>query len=802
MWTDLRYALRQLLKSPAFSAVAILTLALGIGANTAIFSVTYAVLFRALPYHEPSRIMAINKVSRDFGLGGLTAGAFLDFREQSGSFEQLAAYSEDEFTLTGGGDAERVTCAEVSSALFPLLGINPSLGRTFTNEEEKPGRDQVVVVSESFWKRRAGGDPAFVGKTIALNDKVYTVVGVMPSSFQFPRNFQIWKPLALDPEEERHGKQFTLIHLVGRLKSGMTQETAEAELNTIFARRPSEEPGAPASNARMELRPLHEQLVKDVRLAIYILIGAVVFVLFIACANVANLMLARAAARRKEIAIRAALGAGRGRIVAQLLRESVLLALLGGALGLLFALWGVDLLVANVPADVAGSFSGPEAIGINRSVLLFTVGVSVATGILFGLAPALSSAKVDLNEALKTTAKTATARSGLRGAFVISQLALTLVLLIGAGLMTRSFLRLTSVKLGFNPQNVLTMRIELPQSRYPKGDTRAQFFDQLLERVRSIAGIQSAGAISQLPLSGYSMMGRFGIEGQLKPEPGKGQPLPIGSVTPGYFSTMQIPLVAGRFFDERDGAKMPQVAIVNESMAAKFWPGQNPIGKKVGALCDAETLCRTVVGVIGDIRHEGLAEQAQPEIYVSHEQIALPNLSLVLRTNGNPMTILPAVRAEVRALDKDQPVALVQTLEEHISQSVLQPRLMMSLLSTFAALALVLAAVGVYAMMSYSVSQRRSEIGIRMALGAMKTDILRLVVGQAVTLVGISLAIGLVAALPATRLLRSLLYDVGIWDPVTFGAIVILLSLVAILAAWVPARRASRVSPMVALRAE
>ena len=803
MIKDLRYAFRQLAKSPGFAAVAILTLALGIGANTAIFSVTNAVLFRALPYKDPARIVAINRVSSNFGLGGLTAGAFLDFREQSASFEQLAAYDENEFTLTGGGsDAERIVAAEVSSALFSLLGVNPSLGRTFTGDEEKVGQDQVVVVSEAFWKRRTGGDPSFVGKTITLDDKVYTVVGVVPAGFQFPRKFEIWKPLALDPEEERHGKQFRMIQLIGRLKSGVSLQAAEVELNRIFTHRPSDEPGAPASNARIELRPLHEQLVKDVRLAIYVLLGAVGFVLLIACANVANLTLARAAARRKEIAIRAALGAGRGRIIAQLLRESVLLSLIGGAGGLLLAVWGVDLLVASIPPDVAGSFYGMANIGLNRTVLLFTLGISIATGIFFGLAPALSSAKLDLNEALKATAKTATTRSGLRGAFVVSQLALALVLLVGAGLMTRSFVRLLNVQLGFNPKNVLTMRVELPRSRYQNGDQRREFFGQLLERAQSLPGVQSIGAISQLPLSGYSMMGRFAIEGQPAPGPGKGKPIPIGIVTPGYFRTMQIRLSQGRVFDERDAEKMPDVAIVNESMARKFWPGQNPIGHKVAALCNEGEVCRTVVGVVGDIRHEGLGEAAQPEIYIPHRQVALPNMSLVVRTVGDPLAIVSAMRNEVRALDKDQPVALVQTLDEHIFQSVLQPRLLTTLLSVFAGLGLVLAAVGVYAMMSYTVWQRRGEIGIRIALGAMKTDILRLVVGQAILLVAISLTIGLAAALGATRLLRSLLYEVGIWDPLTFGAIVVLLSLVAIFAAWLPARRATKISPLTALRAE
>jgi predicted permease len=802
MLTDFRYALRQLAKSPGFAAVAILTLALGIGANTAIFSVTNAVLFRALPYPEPDRIVSINKIESQFGLGGLTAGAFLDFREQSSAFQQLAAYTEDEFTLTGSGDAERVICAEVASGLFPLLGVQPSLGRTFSAEEEQIGRDQVVVVSESFWKRQAGGDPNFIGKTITLNDRVYTVIGVMPARFQFPRKFEIWKPLALDPVEERHGKQFRMIQLIGRLAPGASLEKATAELNTIWTRRGSEEPGAPASNARVEVTPLHEQLVKDVRLAILVLLGAVAFVLLIACANVANLMLARAAVRRKEIAIRAALGASRRRIVAQLLTESVLLSLLGGAVGLLLAVWGVDLLVASIPADVAGTFHGMAEIGIDRGVLVFTIAISIATGIFFGLAPALSSARVDLNDALKATAKTATARAGLRGAFVVAQLALTLVLLIGAGLMTRSFVRLVNVPLGFNQKNVLTLRVELPRSRYANGEQRKQFFAQLLERVKAIPGIQAAGAISQLPLSGYSMMGRFTIEGQPKPEPGKGKPMPIGIVTSDYFHAMQIPLVQGRLFDSRDVEKMPEVAIVNESMARKFWPGENPIGKKIGAMCDEQALCRTVVGVVGDIRHEGLAHESQPEIYMPHQQIALPAMSLVLRTPGNPLADVATVRSQVRALDQGQPIALVQTLEEHVLQSILQPRLMMTLLSIFAALALVLAAVGVYAMMSYSVSQRRGEIGIRIALGAARTDILRLVVGQAMVLVAISLTIGVAGALAATRLLGSLLYGVGMRDPSTFAGIALLLSFVSLFAAWLPARRAAKISPMTALRTE
>ncbi|MEP6955412.1 MAG: ABC transporter permease, partial [Chthoniobacterales bacterium] len=709
---DLRFAFRQFVRQPVFTIVAILALALGIGVNTAIFSVTNAVLLRALPYKNPDRIVAIDKVQTAEGIGGLIAGAYFDFREQSTAFQSFAAYGEDEYILTGAGEPERMLCAEVSPSLFSLLGIEPSLGRAFRPEEEKPGRDQVVVVSESFWQQRAGADPNFIGKTITLNDRAYTVVGIMPAQFQFPKKFEIWKPLALDPVKERHGQQFTLIQLIGRLKPGVTTAQAETELNTVWQRSKIEGPDE-RGTTRIQVRPLHEELVKDVRLAILVLLGAVGFVLLIACANVANLMLARAAARRREFAIRAAVGAGRGRLVRQLLTESVLLSLLGGALGLLFAVWGVDVIVSSIPAEVAGTIYGLGHIAIDRGVLLFTAGASVATGILFGLAPAISSSKLDLKTSLQSTATTSSARSGLRGTFVVLQIALTLVLLVGAGLMTRSFVRLLQVKLGFEPQHVLTVRVELPRSRYSKGPQRTQFFQQLLERLQDTPGVEAAGAISQLPLSGYSMIGRFPIEGESPTTPEeKHVPIPIGVVTPGYFAAMKIPLLQGRVFNAADRDGRPDVGLVNEAFARKYWPNENPIGKKIGAGCE-KTLCRSVVGVVGDVRHEGLAQEPQPEVYTPHLQFPLNSMSLILRTDGDSMRFVSAVRLAVRELDKDQPIALVQTLEEHVSASILQPRLITTLLGIFAGLALLLAAVGVYAMMSYTIARRTGEIGIR-----------------------------------------------------------------------------------------
>ncbi len=798
---DLRYAFRQLVRQLGVTLVAILALALGIGANTALFSVTNAILLRALPYKNPGEIMAIEKVRTQEGLGGLVAGSYFDFREQSNSFQSFAAYDEDEFTLTGSGEPERVLCSEVSPSLFPLLGVEPSLGRGFRAEEGQAGHDQEVVVSQQFWQRRAGGDPGFIGKTITLNDRSYTVVGIMPAGFRFPHAFDIWKPLALDPVQERHGQQFQIVQQIARLKPNVSRERAEAELNTIWQRETWQGP-EDRSGEHVQVRPLHETLVQDVRVALFVLLGAVGFVLLIACANVANLMLARAAERRREFAIRAAVGASRGRIVRQLLTESVLLSLAGGGLGLLLAIWGVDLLVAKIPSDVAGTVYGLTNVAIGRGVLLFTFGASVLTGILFGLAPAISSSRVDLNEALKATAKTASGRSRLRGSFVVAQIALTLVLLVGAGLMTRSFVRLLNVKLGFEPRRVLTVRVELPRSRYGKGAQRTLFFDRLLERLRSAPGVEAVGAISQLPLSGYSMMGRFPVEGQPPIAQKKLKPVPIGVVTPGYFAAMQIPLLRGRIFNAGDADGQPDVALVNETMARKFWPNENPIGKKVGAGCADQALCRTVVGVVSDIRHEGLTQEPQPEIYMPHLQFPLNGMSFVLRTSGDPLRFVPTVRDAVGALDKDQPIALVQTLEEHISASILQPRLITTLLGIFAGLALLLAGIGVYAMMSYTIAQRTGEIGIRMALGAARANIFGLVLRQAMTLVVIGVTLGLAGAFAATRLLNSLLFGVGASDPLTFFATIFLMTGLGLLAAWLPARRATQVDPIVALRHE
>jgi predicted permease len=803
VWQDVRYGIRMLGKAPGFTTVAVIVLALGIGANTAIFSVVNSVLLRPLPFKDPGRIVFVNKIAAKGELAGVEGREFLDWQKQNETFEQIAAYTDNNFNLSGIGEPERVSCAQVSASLFPLFGVRPLIGRAFLPEEDRPGHNQVAVISRGLWQRRFGSVDSLADQILTLNGKSYAVVGVMPSSFEFPPGPEIWLPIALDAEQETHGEFWSLVDVVGRVKQGSGIESARLELATLSSRLPNDGP-AMGSETRIELVPLHEHLVKDVRLALLVLLGAVGFVLLIACANVGNLMLVRGAARQKEMAIRVAIGASRWRLARQLLTESLLIALLGGSMGVLLALWGVDLLVAAIPAELAGTIHGLSEIGIDRQALAFTLVVSILTGVVFGLAPALVASKPNLTEVLKQGGKNARAAHGpgsLRGALVVAELALALVLLAGAGVMIKSFARLMDVTPGFRTENVLTMRLELPRSRYADPQQAARFFQQVLDRVETLPGVESAGAINHRPLSGYSLVSFFSIEGSPRPQPGKDQPIIVGVSTPDYFRAMGIPLLSGRFFNEQDAEGAATVAIINQAMARRFFQDQDPIGKTIGFACK-DGLCRKIVGVVGDIRQQGLGEEIRAEAYLPYLQFPSNSMTLVLHTATDPLSFVAAVRGRVQEVDKDQPVSDIKTMQKRLSDSVAQPRLTMTMLGIFAAFALILAAVGIYGMMSYTVSGRTHEIGIRMALGAQRQDVIKLVLGQAALLAVAGTAIGIGAAVALTRVLSSLLFGVSATDPVTFAVVSIILTGVALGACFVPARRATKVDPMIALRYE
>ncbi len=799
---DIRYGVRMLLGSPSFTAIAVLALALGIGANSAIFSVVNAVLLRPLPYREPDRIVSINKIADKGGLPGIAAHEYLDWQEHNQVFDEVAAYSNDNFNLTYNGEPERIACAIVTASFFTLLDVEPVRGRAFLPEEDRPGQNQVAIISEGFWQRRAGGDPEIVGRSFTLDGKSYAIVGVMPASLRFPSSYDIWLPFALDPVKERTSDFWTLLEVIGRLKPDVTSGRAQADLEAIMAWRGQQDKAEPR-NVRLEVVTLREQVVGEMRLLILILIGAVAFVLLIACANVANLLLARGAVRQKEIAIRVALGAGRWRIIRQLLTESLMLSLMAGALAVLIALWSVDLMVAALPRDLADSIHSLNEIRVDFQALGFTFAVSVVTGIFFGLAPALIASKPDLTQTLKEGSGKTTGASlkSLRGMLVVTELALALMLLAGAGLMIKSFARLLEVKPGYNAENVLTMRVELPMSRYREPDESAVFFQQLLERVKSLPDVRSVGVINHTPLSGYGLIAFFSLESQSQLEREKDKPIPIGVISDDYFKALEIPLVEGRYFDERDGEGSQKVVVINQALARRFWPGESPIGRSIGFGCE-EGLCRTIVGVVGDVRQENLTDDLRPEIFLPYRQFPNRGMTLMVRSDSDPAKLTAAIRAQVLAVDSSQPISNVKTLDEHISDSIAQPRLTMVLLGIFAALALVLATVGVYGVMSYAVAQRTREIGIRMALGAGKRDVLRLVIGQAAVMLVVGAGIGLAGAFALTRFMESLLFGVSATDPLTFAAITILLMGVALLASYIPARRAMRVDPMVALRYE
>ncbi|HKP86346.1 MAG TPA: ABC transporter permease [Blastocatellia bacterium] len=796
---DIRYGIRTLLKNPGFSAVAILALALGIGANTAIFSVVNAVLLRPLQFDKPDQLVLVWE--KRMALGRVRNPAsppdFADWKAQNQVFEEMATFTPGGFSLTGGDEAERLQGANVSPSLFTVLRAQPRIGRAFQDDEDKAGNNHVVILSNGLWQRRFGSDPEIVGRTMRLNEQTFTVIGVMPADFSFPnRTTELWVPLTLDPEDQNnrggHG-----LNVIARLKSGVTIEQAREEMDAIAGRLEQQYPNVNTGHG-VNVFPLYEEVVAGSRPALLILLGVVALVLLIACANVANLLLARASARQKEIAIRTALGARRGRIVRQLLTESVLLSLAGGVIGALLALWGLDLLLA-VGAD---TIPRAKEIKIDAAVLGFTLLVSLITGLIFGLVPALQASKPNLNESLKEGGRNVSAsfrRNPVRSLFVIAEVAICLVLLIGAGLMIKSFARLLNINPGFNPENVLAINVSLSGSKYREREQVTAFYKQVLERISSVPGAKDSAAVAALPMAGGFGSRYFRIEGRPPTPPGQGNNANVNIITPGYFQTMNIPLIAGRDLDERDAGKSPEVTIINQEMARRYWPDEDPLGKRLAV---GDGPWRTVVGVVGDVKQSALEAETRPEMFWPYYQTGVPFATLVVRTTGKPEAMIAAVRSEAQTVDKDLPLYNIKTMEQVISESVSNRRLNVLLLGIFGGLALVLAAVGLYGVMSYSVSQRTREIGIRMALGANRRDVTRLVVGQGMVLALTGVAVGLGASFALTRLMSSLLYEVSVTDPITFAALSLLLIGVAGMSSYIPARRAMKVDPIVALRYE
>jgi putative ABC transport system permease protein len=813
LWQDIRFGLRMLWKSPGFTLVTILALALGIGANSAIFSVVNGVLLRPLPFKTAERLVFLSEWSQQVPDMSVSYPNYQDWRDQSTVFDQLAAFRSAGYILTGTGDPERLTAREVSASFFPALGVSPALGRNFTTDEDKPGANHTVVISYGLWQRRFGGNSNIVGQTITLNDQSFTVVGVLPQTFEWQAPVDLFVPIApslgndLNARDDHPG-----IYLIGTLKPGVTVEQARAELTTITARLAQQYPKTNNGNS-FTLAKLQDRATEDIRAALLVVLAAVGFVLLIACANVANLLLARAATRTKEIAIRTALGAGRWRIIRQLLTESILLALAGGALGLLFAMWGVDALRAVIPDEVPRLLV--SSIGLDTRVLLFTLAVSVVTGLLFGLAPAIQISKANLNEALKEGGRSATGgahRNYVRSLLVVSEVALSLLLLVGAGLLMKSFLNLQRADIGFNPEHVLTMRISLPDARYTENAQIENFYRTLLERVEHLPGVQYAGLTRGLPMSGGIESG-ITIEGHEVTDRKDTLVAVNLAVTPDYFRAMEIPLIKGRYFTDQDKTDAPPVVLIDEMLATRYFAGQDPIGKRIRlGGPDAPFPWMQVVGVVKHVKHYGPDEEGRVEIYRPYFQLLdMPNVPgarinnsmvLAVRTTGEPTALTGAIRNAVLEIDKDQPISLVQTMNQIVASAVSSQKFATWLLAIFATVALMLAALGLYGVMAYSVTQRTHEIGIRIALGAAQRDVLQLIVGHGMRLTLIGVAIGLVGSFVVTRLMKSLLYGVSAADPLTYGGVAVLLALVALVACLIPARRAMKVDPMVALRYE
>ena len=808
---DVRYGLRMLAKAPGFTFIAILTLALGIGANTTIFSVVDAVLLKPLPFSEPNRLVAISGKDLRNGEKGraLSYPDFADLRSQTQSLESLAAFDQSNFTLTGNGEPYQLQGGIVSAALFNVLRATPLIGRTFVYADDQPGT-RVVLLSHAIWKSRFGGDPNIQGKPIQLDGRTYTITGVMSPEFNFPVNagpMDLWTTMAVEMTDPSGDKPITehrgahYLGAIGRLKNGVTLEQANADAARIAAGLEKRFPDTDG-HLSIAVQPQIDALVGDVRPVLMMVVGAVGLLLLIACANSANLLLSRAAGRQREMAIRSSLGAGGGRILRQLLTESILLSLGGGALGLFLAVWGTKLL-ANLPSVQIPRLAGAT---VDSTALMFTLGISIGAGILFGMAPALHVLRFDLFHSLKEGGRTATegvGRSRIRGLLVVSEVSLALVLLIGASLLLESMMRLTRVKPGFDAHGVLVFNVSLPGVRYGKPEQSADFYARLLERLRAMPGVKSASGVEPLPLSDDIIRTSFQIEGHPVP-PSEEPRTQFRTIGLNYFQTMRIPLLAGRDFTVRDDRHAVPVVIINQTLARKFFANEDPIGKhiKPGVSASGPSVMREIVGVVGDVKHRNLWQQADPESYVPYDQVPLGALYLVARTEGDPLALLSSVREQVKALDTELPVYGGRTMEQYLSDSLAQRRFTSLLCGVFAGAGFLLAVIGLYGVVSYSVEQRTHELGVRVAVGAAKSDILRLIVGQGMSMTGTGIAVGLLGALALSWVLKSQLFGTSTTDPVIFLGVSFLLSLVAFAACYLPARRAARVDPIVALRYE
>ena len=807
LWQDLRYGVHMLWKSPGFTLVALLALALGIGANTFIFSVVNALLLRPLPFPNSDRITSI--LAKDPDTGALYSSYslpnFEDVRDRNQVFEQVAALNMSTQFLRSGDEPERLRGAYVSAELFPLLGVKPLIGRTFSSEEERSGSGSFIVLSYDLWQRRFNSDQKIINQNLVIGSQPTTVLGVMPEGFKFPmgaRQVDFWMPLISNiPPASRTARGAVYLGLFARLKPNVTLAQAQAEMNLIANDLATQYPEA---NTGLNIVPVstHERLVGKIRPALLVLLGAVAFVLLIACANVANLLLARASVRQKEIAIRTAIGATRWRVVRQLLTESLLLSILGGAAGVLLAFWAIELLISSNPANLPRV----AEIGLDKNVLLFTIGLTTLTGLFFGLAPALQASRTDLNESLKDGMRESSGgikRNRTRSALVISEIALSLILLVGATLLFQSLRRILAVSPGFEPNSVLTADVSVSSAKYPEPAHRAAFYREALERIAALPGVESAGIVYPLPLGGSFESYSFDIAGRPPFPPGQQPSADRRVISPDYFRTMSTPLLKGRAFGAEDQATAPAVMIVNDTFARRFFLDEEVIGKRIIPGEGRQLVTREIVGVVGDVRHAGLDVEPTPEYYIPYEQASVDDMTVVARTTGgNPTSIATPLRDVIRAMDKEQPVYNIRPMTQLLAESLAQRRFNMVLLGGFALLALVLAGIGIYGVMSYSVAQRTREIGVRIALGAQSRDVLKMVLSHALGLTAIGLALGLVGAFALTRFLVTLLFEVKPTDLTTFAIVSIVLGAVAITACLIPARRATKVDPLVALRYE